>query len=112
GDSQLSEPAKQAILCAENKKYVSMASIGEVAIKISLHKLSFNGNITGFLKLIDDNGFDLLPIDKEHVIELERLPCFHRDPFDRVLIAAAISEKMSMITIDKNIRLYPLDYIW
>jgi PIN domain nuclease of toxin-antitoxin system len=112
GDSQLSEPAKQAILCSENRKFVSIVSVWEVTVKISLQKLSFNGNITGFLNLIENNGFDLFPIDKKHILELEQLPYFHRDPFDRALIATAISERMSMITIDKNIHLYPLDYIW
>jgi PIN domain nuclease of toxin-antitoxin system len=112
GDDKLSENAKQLILKPEDRMFISIASVWEVAIKISLKKLAFPGNTKGFLDLIDDNGFELLPLDRKYILELEKLDFFHRDPFDRILVATAISEKMCIITTDTNIRLYPVNCSW
>jgi PIN domain nuclease of toxin-antitoxin system len=112
GDLLLSENAKQAIIELQNRKFVSMASVWEVAIKISLNKLFFDGKTQEFLDLIKNNGFELLNIDKEYILELEKLPFIHKDPFDRLLIATAISEKMHIVTIDTNIQKYPVQFIW
>jgi PIN domain nuclease of toxin-antitoxin system len=60
GDSLLSEEAKQSILKLQHRKFVSLVSVWEFAIKISLNKLVFNGKTQGFLDLINDNGFELL----------------------------------------------------
>jgi PIN domain nuclease of toxin-antitoxin system len=112
GDSSLSEKAKQSILEAQHRKFASIVSVWEVAIKISLNKLAFNGKTQGFLDLINNNGFELLTIDKKYILELEKLSFIHRDPFDRLLIATAISEKMYLVTADENIQKYTINYIW
>jgi PIN domain nuclease of toxin-antitoxin system len=112
GDTALSENAKQAIIEPQNRKLASMASVWEVAIKISLNKLVFDGKTQGFLDLIDNNGFELLSINKEYILELEKLPFIHRDPFDRLLVATAISENMCIVTTDTNIQKYPVNYVW
>ncbi|MDR2783233.1 MAG: type II toxin-antitoxin system VapC family toxin [Treponema sp.] len=112
GDLLLSEGAKRAIVETRHRKFVSMASVWEVAIKISLNKLAFDGKTRGFLELIDNNGFELLVIDKEYMLEVENLPFIHRDPFDRLLVATAISEKMHIVTVDANIQKYPVNCIW
>ncbi|MDR2117607.1 MAG: type II toxin-antitoxin system VapC family toxin [Planctomycetaceae bacterium] len=112
GDIQLSEKAKHAIIDSQNQKFVSMVSIWEIAIKISLKKLVFEGNIGGILELIDTNGFELLRIDKKSILGLENIPFIHRDPFDRLLVATAISEEMFLITKDSNIQKYPVNVIW
>jgi PIN domain nuclease of toxin-antitoxin system len=109
GDSSLSDKAKGVILDARNNKYVSLASVWEVAIKISINKLSFDGGTEGFVELLKDNGFELLPIKTEHLSVVETLEFFHRDPFDRLLVAACIAEDMPIVTVDKNIELYPIE---
>jgi PIN domain nuclease of toxin-antitoxin system len=111
-DNRLSKKATQAILNPTNEKYVSMASVWEVAIKISLQKLGFDGKTQGFLDLINGNGFELLPIEEAHILGLEKLDYIHRDPFDRLRVASAISENMPIITADTNIKQYPIDCIW
>jgi PIN domain nuclease of toxin-antitoxin system len=58
------------------------------------------------------NGFELLSINKEYILELEKLPFIHEDPFDRLLVATAISENMRIVTTDKNIQKYPVNYVW
>jgi PIN domain nuclease of toxin-antitoxin system len=111
-DDRLSKKATQAILSPSNLKYVSIASVWEVSIKLSLKKLDFDGKTQGFLDLINENDFELLPIEETYILGLEKLEFIHRDPFDRLLIASSISENMPIITADTNIRLYPVDYIW
>ena len=112
GEDRLSETAKAIILNTSNRIHLSIASVWEAAIKISLGKLSFGGGATGFARLAEDNGFTLLPIETAHIIALEHLPWHHRDPFDRILIAASLSGKMSFITADKNIAQYGIPIAW
>jgi PIN domain nuclease of toxin-antitoxin system len=112
GSPNLSETAKQVILNQNKRINVSVVSVWELVIKISVGKLQFAGGAAGFVKLIDSNGFQLLNITPEHLLELERLPLHHRDPFDRILIAAAISEKMEFVTDDRNIPQYSLQCVW
>jgi len=112
GSPSLSETAKQAILDPNNRINVSVVSVWELAVKINVGKLKFSGGVAGFLKLIDSNGFRLLNIAPKHLLELERLPLHHRDPFDRILIATAMSERMSFITADGNMPQYSLQCVW
>jgi PIN domain nuclease of toxin-antitoxin system len=112
GDLLLSEKAKQSILEIQHRKFVSIVSVWEIAIKISLNKLVFGGKTKGFLDLINSNGFELLSVDKNYILELEKLPFIHRDPFDRLLIATAVSEKMHIVTTDANIQRYSVNCIW
>jgi len=109
---RLSESAYKAILDTENTKYVSIASAWEVAIKISLSKLHFEGGAANFLAMVEENGLSILPIKHEYVKLLESLPFFHRDPFDRMLIASAVSEGMCLISADANIHKYDTTIIW
>ena len=95
-----------------NQKYLSIISAWELAIKISLGKLDFNRKAAGFLHLAKTNGFIVLPIKDDHLTSLESLPLIHRDPFDRLLIATALIENMTLITADKNIAQYDVRYLW
>ncbi|MDR2584051.1 MAG: type II toxin-antitoxin system VapC family toxin [Fibromonadaceae bacterium] len=112
GDLELSENARQIILDTNNQKYASIVSVWELSIKVSLNKLKFDGKAKGFLDLIYKNGFKLLNINQNYIFKLEQLENFHKDPFDRILIATAISENMKLITRDENIHLYPIEYVW
>jgi len=109
---RLSKKAIDAILDAESKKYVSIVSAWEMAIKINLGKLKFDGGVTNFFSKIAENGFELFSVTEEHIKQVESLPFLHRDPFDRLLIASAISEKMTMITGDTNIHQYKIFWVW
>jgi len=112
GDSAISQTAKQAILNPSNKKYLSVASPWELAIKIGLKKLDFDGKVVDFVILAENNGFAILPIKTAHLTALEQLPMIHRDPFDRLLIATAISEQMTLISVDRNIAQYNVPLVW
>jgi PIN domain nuclease of toxin-antitoxin system len=109
---KLSQKAFDAILNPDNDKYVSIASVWELAIKISLGKMRFSGGTVKFLSAVGDNGFVLLPVKEEYVKRVEILPYIHRDPFDRMLIASAMSENMYLISADKNMQQYNVTSLW
>ena len=112
GSFNLSDNAKHMILDPSNRISVSVVSVWELAVKINVGKLKFAGGVADFLRLIDSNGFQLLNIMPKHLLELEHLPLHHRDPFDRILIATAISEGMRFVSADRNMSLYSLQCVW
>ena len=112
GDEQLSSKAKKLIEDSKINKFVSIASLWEIAIKIGLGKLTFNGNSSEIAELSIKNGFQILQISVDHIVAYETLELIHRDPFDRILIAQAIVEKMTIITKDDNIQKYRAKTNW
>jgi PIN domain nuclease of toxin-antitoxin system len=112
GDEKLSIKAKNAIEDPNNSKIVSIASIWEIAIKISLDKFRFKKGLKHFLNMIEDNGFEILPITFEHALIVSTLEFIHRDPFDRLLIAQCLNDKLFIVTKDNNIKRYNIKTIW
>jgi PIN domain nuclease of toxin-antitoxin system len=109
----LSQAAKQLIEDEDNNCFVSIASLWEISIKMNLGKLDIKGlSLSDFIREIDENDFLTLDIHRDHIIEIERLPLFHRDPFDRLIIAQAIVEKMVIISNDSAFDDYPVTRIW
>lgn len=102
-DKQLSKKARSLILAADDV-YISSATIWEAAIKISLKKL--DADIATLIEKINDEGFKELTVTAKHAAQITKLPLFHRDPFDRILIAQAISEPLRFITADKILQRY------
>ncbi len=82
----------------------SSASIWECSIKIKLKKL--DGDVNAIIEAISESGFFELPIISAHAAALVTLPDFHRDPFDRMLIAQAISEPLTLLTADGQLGKY------
>ena len=113
GNANLSAAARAAIENLANEKYVSVASVWEIAIKVSVGKLSLSAP---FSTLIPDqlsaNEFELLNLDVAHAAELITLPFHHRDPFDRLLIAQAMVEQMQIVSIDSAFDAYPIIRMW
>lgn len=108
-DKSLSKSIKKVIETEENEIFMSMASIWELGIKISLKKLVLPFPLKDFIQdEIIDNGFGLLPIKKEHIFSLETLPFHHRDPFDRLLISQAKVEAYTVLTADKIFKKYKI----
>src|SRR5437868_10887579 len=106
-DSLLSSSARSLIEDPANRKLVSIATCWEIAIKVSTGKLTLGEPSSTYLQReITRNLFELLPITLEHVTEVETLPYHHRDPFDRLLIAQAILEKVPIVSIDAAIDPY------
>ncbi len=112
GSPLLSENARTAILNPNNERLVSVASIWELSIKSGLGKFSFDGGMSGFLKLLDVNGFDILPISVEHAISVASLHQHHRDPFDRLLVAQCACEGFTLVSTDPEIQRYGIRMLW
>ena len=108
----LTDKAKKEILSSKNTMYVSIASAWELAIKINIGKFRLDGGIAEFYKMVEHNGFKWLNVEKDYISTLQNLELLHRDPFDRLLISTAISEKMSIITADNNIQKYNVKWLW
>jgi PIN domain nuclease of toxin-antitoxin system len=111
-DKRLSKSAIDAIYNLENMIYVSIASVWEAGIKISTGKLNFDDGINGFIETVYKNEFSLLEITPEHIKRVTELPFIHRDPFDRMMVAQAIVEDMTIMTVDENIVKYEVSHIW
>jgi PIN domain nuclease of toxin-antitoxin system len=94
------------------QKFVSVASLWEFAIKHSMGKLNFDGGISAFWKMVTANEFVILQINEPYLIKLASLPFLHRDPFDRLLVATAIVEDMTILTADESIRQYDVRWVW
>ena len=109
---RISETAKSIIRDANEQKYVSVASLWEFSIKYSSGKLQFDGGLPRLWKMLTSNDFTILPIAQAHLEGTIQLPFHHRDPFDRLLIATAIAEDMTILTADDNIRKYNVPWIW
>lgn len=91
---------------------VSIASLWEIAIKTSIKKLTLSVEFNLFVEKIHLNGFEILPIECSHLITLTTLDFPHRDPFDRIIIAQAITEKMQVISSDDSFGQYPVQWLW
>jgi PIN domain nuclease of toxin-antitoxin system len=112
GDKAISNTAREIILELSNQIYLSIASAWELAIKVNLEKLEFKGKSARFVHLAEIDGITILPIKAAHLTVLEELPLLHRDPFDRLLVATAIAEQMTLISADRNIAQYGVPLLW
>ncbi len=108
GSSNLSEEAKNAIADGSNLVYVSAVTAWEIAIKKSIGKLKLKGN---YLKGLKQYRFIPLDITTEHSLAVEFLPDHHKDPFDRLLIAQAQHENLTLVTRDTSITKYKVNTI-
>jgi PIN domain nuclease of toxin-antitoxin system len=113
GDDRLSETARQTFLNTKNSLFFSAASLWEICIKKSLGKISLKG---GWFKTIQDemmnNAVQWLPIEMPHCAEVTKLPFYHRDPFDRMLIAQAMVQDMQLLSRDTLLSAYAIKRIW
>ena len=108
----LSDKVKTAILDENSDKFVSMVSAWEVAIKLGTRKLHLDGGVPEFFRIIKTNGLITLSVEREYIQLIPTLPDFHKDPFDRLIIATALAEDMTLISADENIHRYNLRLLW
>jgi len=110
---KLSPKAESMLLYNANTLYISNASVWEVAIKTSLGKLyEFDGGVKAFLAKVAALPIVHSPIMMQHFEIVETLPFIHRDPFDRLLVATAMAEGMTILTADENIQQYDVPFVW
>jgi PIN domain nuclease of toxin-antitoxin system len=105
GSGRLSHKAKQIILEAD-EVHVSAATLWEIAIKHGLGRGDMPVSSAQALQAFRDAGYSLLPVKAEHAIRVEELPGIHSDPFDRLLVAQARFEPMTLLTSDERLGEY------
>jgi PIN domain nuclease of toxin-antitoxin system len=106
---QLSESARTAIIDGNNVVFVSAATAWEIAVKKAIGKLTIPQG--SYLDELRVHRFTPLDITTEHALAVEMLPHYHRDPFDRLLIAQAQMERLTLITRDPRIKQYAVPVI-
>lgn len=109
-DSKLSSNARKLI--CENDVMVSIVAFWELAIKISIGKLRLNTALESVMQQTDIDQIRIIPIKRSHILTLIDLPFKHRDPFDRILIALAMTENIPIISADKKFDLYEIMRVW
>lgn len=109
GDRRLSPAARQLIEAPENDSFVSVASLWEIAIKVRIGKLSAPEHLPDLIASNPD--FGLLDITAGHVWRVRALPLHHTDPFDRLLVAQAVAEDMTLLSHDQRLALYDVPLI-
>jgi len=112
-DHRLSPNAKQILTSDEHELFFSLVSLWEFAIKIKTGKLNALGSSVAYLRdEMENYSMQLLPIRYEHILQLEALPVHHNDPFDRLLIAQAITESLPILTHHSIFSAYPAKILW
>ncbi len=105
-DDKLPRAARTLMQNVDVQMYFSLESIREIAIKVSLGKPDFNYSAMAMFEGLLANGWIELPVRAEHIIALENLPLHHRDPFDRMLVAQALVDQLTLLTVDKHLSRY------
>jgi PIN domain nuclease of toxin-antitoxin system len=97
---RLPKGARAAILDPSNEVFYSAASVWEVALKSGVRRRDFTVNASAFVRALVRGGFVELPVTAIHASRVAALPAVHRDPFDRLLVAQALAEPMTLLTND------------
>ena len=113
GDEKLSAKAKDVFLDSDNDVFLSAASCLEISIKSSIGKLNLPGPVESYIPEIRElHKIETLPISEKAALHVQRLPNLHKDPFDRLLIAQAVTGELSIVTPDDLIKQYGFMTIW
>jgi PIN domain nuclease of toxin-antitoxin system len=104
---RLSKQARALIDNPDNDLLFSAASLWEVAIKLRLGREDFKVDARLLRRGLLDNGYGELPIISDHVVAIDSLPPIHKDPFDRILVAQATVEGVTLLTVDSVVSQYP-----
>ena len=112
-DERLGDDAREILANGKEEIYLSAASSWELSIKMRLGKLNFPGPpATVVPAFMAKQGLLSLAVTHLHAVKVYDLPSHHSDPFDRLIIAQAIVEEMTVLTSDRVFEKYPLEVVW
>ena len=112
GDKQLPESSKEIIKNLNESCFLSAASLWEITIKHQLKKLELGISLEELFEFVDRNQIEIIPINSIHLLQLSQIPFYHNNPFDRLIIAQAISENLKLISKDSIFKKYPVNLVW
>jgi PIN domain nuclease of toxin-antitoxin system len=104
---QMSKSARKLITDLDNELFFSVASLWEIVIKSGRRRNDFQVDARLLRRELLDNGYSELPILSDHTVAIDALPPIHKDPFDRLLIAQATVEGITLLTVDSIVAQYP-----
>jgi PIN domain nuclease of toxin-antitoxin system len=104
---RLPTAARALIEALDNELFFSSASLWEVVTKRGLGRGDFKVDARLLRRGLLDNGYSELPIGSQHVVAIDNLPAIHKDPFDRILVAQAQVEGITLLTADSTVAKYP-----
>ena len=110
--SKVSPEIREALKFPGNSVYLSSVSLWEIAIKTALGKLDLKMPFEKLLSDLNSTNIVILQIEAEYLRKLFSLPAIHKDPFDRLIIATALAEYLTVITADENIQKYDVPWVW
>ena len=111
-DPRIATTARPLLVDPDHERFLSLASVWEVAIKHGLGKLQLTDGIKGFFRDIEQANFELLDIKPGHIMDLASLPLHHRDPFDRMLAAQSELEGLLLVTRDPAFETFGTRILW
>jgi PIN domain nuclease of toxin-antitoxin system len=112
-DARLSERCRAIISNGSNEILFSAVSAWEIVVKAGIGRLAVPDNLENYIpEQVSRNRFEVLPISITHALRVSRLPNHHKDPFDRMLVAQAQVEKVTILTGDAQIARYPIRVAW
>ncbi len=106
-NERLSKAARRLLDDPQNELLFSAASLWEVAIKSALGREDFRVDPRLLRRGLLDNGYQELTVTSQHAVSIDMLPVLHKDPFDRLLLAQALSEGITLLTTDAILATYP-----
>ena len=111
--AKLPQATKNLLEAKRNVVFLSLASVWELTIKASMGKLDLKGSTRALVEFqLNHNNITLLSISLAHLDLLETLPYLHKDPFDRLLVAQSLIEKMPLVSVDVQLDAYGVTRIW
>lgn len=105
-DSPKLSPKAREIIASNDHLYLSLVTLWEIAIKKTIKKLDIRETTAELIKICEEDNITLLPIESRYFDTIQGLPYIHGDPFDRLIIAAALENNLTILTDDGNIRKY------
>jgi PIN domain nuclease of toxin-antitoxin system len=112
GDPQLSDRARGIITTDTNQLCLSVASLWEMTIKLNIGKLKIGHTIDEIYMLLKQLNIEVFPIGQSDLEQYLTLPLHHRDPFDRLLIAQAIAQELTLVSADNAFGAYSVQQVW
>lgn len=111
--ARLTARAHDAISDRDNEILLSVVNGWEIQIKAQLGRLTLTKPLVAILQQEQaTNNFGLLPVTMDHVYALDHFPLYHRDPFDRLLVAQAHQEELTLVTHDPKLSVYSVPLLW
>ena len=103
---------RRIIESSENNCFVSIATYWEIGIKYSIGRLDLNADLETIFEIIEETGFEPLPVTVKQILTNAKLDFYHQDPFDRIIIAQSMTENMAIISKDNQFRKYSIPVVW